>query len=222
MRVSIREKDVFQPSREWQIVFCLRVFGLSRFFRQRQTLRTRRAPAHRRFSERHDARDRAGHFGQLVGGGRVHQPALHQLRRPDAGAGHGRIVRVGARRPRVDVPKQSGNHAKKTACSTSTTNARAGTIPACSGWRSIRASQPTISFSFIIPGSSRARSPAIPILARTRFCPTPTTTGSRVSHWTRTAWPFPAPKRCSLTKPTRPSGTTAAACFFIPRTDFST
>ena len=51
---------------------------------------------------------------------------------------------------------------KKNSSSTSTINARAGMIPACSASRFIRVSRRTISFLSITPGSSPARSPASP------------------------------------------------------------
>ena len=50
-----------------------------------------------------------------------------------------------------------------------TTNARAGTIPVCWAWRFIRALRRTITFMCITPGSSRARSPAMPIRGPTRL-----------------------------------------------------
>src|SRR5579862_6950427 len=85
----IREKAVLDSSSEWQMVLCLRVVSVPWFFHQRQTLRPGLAPGHRTISERHDAGNRPGHFGRLVGGGGLSKPAVHQRRRPHVRAGYG-------------------------------------------------------------------------------------------------------------------------------------
>ena len=117
---------------------------------------------------------------------------VHQLRRPDLCAGHGRTCASGNAKAASGRLKMIRARRKKNLCSISATNARAGTIPACWAWRFIRVLRRITMFLSITPGSSPARwRAAQPPAHRPSAI---TMTGFHVSRWTRTAWRFRVPE----------------------------
>ena len=211
----VREKVVRSKFAQCRVFRFSPCSAVSSFPPKRKPYGLEARPRRRRVSQRRDARNRAGHFRQLVRRCRVHKSALHQFRRLHVRSRHGPALRLGTRRPRLDVSKFPRRDGKETRPRHQQPMPGLGRFRLARHRVSSGLRDEPFHFRLLHLGQARhcgRRRLHAPGPDSARHLSRP---ASNATRWTRTAWPFPARRRCSWTRPTRPSGTTAAECFFI-------